>query len=126
MRGKVGLVVAATAMVLAIGTGAASAGHAAYECDWDNWVFTDNNFGRWSLELDWINWSYYDSTGDYIAWRFDQYGNSTMRVWHPGSEPAAGHITSDGLDNYRYTDIQRAGYGWRQYGMSEYSHAGCD
>ena len=110
----------AVATAVAIATAPASATHAGCLSYAINDWYTDNRESF--LIFDWINWSYWDSTHDYIARRYTNAWEKTFEEWHPGSEPVFGATSSSGNNVYRITSQQRAGYGWVQYGESQYKH----
>jgi len=111
---------AAVAIFGGIASGAARADHPGCLSDWHNGWYTDNQESF--LILDYINWGYWDSTGDYIARRYDRDWNVTFREWRPGDEGIFQAVTPTGGNLLRRSSQQRAGYGWREHGFSQYHH----
>jgi hypothetical protein len=119
------LLVAAVCLLATIGSAPpASANHPGCFLDgYDGW-YTDNQ-NRILVPAYWINWGAWDSTGDYIARRYD--GNyppsestETYKQWRSGDEGIHWATTSGEVLHYRFSAQQRAGYGWRQHGFSVY------
>lgn len=100
----------------------ALANHPNIYCDGGSGGFNNNQ--KRNLAYYFINWSYWGSSGDYIATREDSSFNETFRQFQVGGVNTQTN-TSDGLDAFRSTIIQRAGYAFATWGMDELSHDGC-
>jgi hypothetical protein len=122
MRGPLTVLTAMVATVVLAVT-PASANHPNSVCDEQSGGYSNNI--KIYLQFHWINWSdWWSAYGNHVAIREDTAMNETFRELHaPG--PLYQVVTYDGLDHALRTGIQRAGYDFDMYGMTEYSHNYC-
>lgn len=125
-RAVIVIAVLATASTPVAVLSEAHAGHAFIKCQESGW-WTFSNNEQWGLFPDhWINWSLWTSHKHYIARRWN--GADVSYYAYIPAEDWVQHQTNttDGLDRYRLTTIQRAGYTEATYYQNEWSHDGCD
>jgi hypothetical protein len=125
MRRVITVTVAALIVLLAVAYSAPT-GHARsaqgdnYQCDWYARTFSNNE--GWNLGTYHITWSNWDGTLAHNDNRFDSSNNETYHLYTTGHDQTT---TSDGTDQYRWTQIIRGGYSSDYEYVDEWSHNGC-